>query len=114
MVAARIARQYGQDLFRFCHMGKETSVYTHALYTCLTAFIPDFRGLLDNAPIFHSAKHISKMGLEAMAPGLLTQDQDHADNFMKARNAPFLTSFPTLTKKRAGLRLALQHGPRPL
>jgi len=83
MVAARIARQYGQDLYRFCHMGKETSVYSHALYTCLTVFVPDFRGLLDNAPVFHTAKHIRKLGLEALVPGLLTQDQDRADNFMK-------------------------------
>jgi len=89
MVAARIARQYGQDLFRFCHMGKETSVYTHALYTCITAFIPDFRGLLDNAPVFHTAKHIRKLELDAMAPGLLTQDQDRVDNFMKALSLSF-------------------------
>ena len=82
--AARIAKQYGQDLYRFCHMGKEHSVYAHALYTCLTSFMPDFRGLLDNAPVFDTPKHMRKLGLDGLVPGLLAQDFTQPDHFMKS------------------------------
>ena len=72
-VAHRMAKAYGKDLFHFCHMGKEESVYAHALMNCMTTFRPDLRLLLDNCPIYDSARHIRALGLEGVLPGLCAE-----------------------------------------
>ena len=69
-VADRVGEVYGKELYRYCHMGKEYSVYANALYACMTHFTPDFRGLLDNAPVFDSKRHLEKLGLAHVLPGL--------------------------------------------
>ena len=71
LVAARVSRFYGKDLYHFCHMGKEESVYAHALNSCMTHFRPDFRLLFDNCPIYDSGLHIRKLGLANTLPGLV-------------------------------------------
>ena len=72
-VAHRMAKVHGKDLFHFCHMGKEESVYAHALMSCMTTFRPDLRLLLDNCPIYDSARHIRALGLEGVLPGLCAE-----------------------------------------
>ena len=70
LVASRVAKVYGKDLFHFCHMGKEESVYAHALYSCMTHFRADFRLLFDNCPLYDTGFHLRKLGLEDHFPGL--------------------------------------------
>ena len=89
LVAARMSRFYGKDLYHFCHMGKEESVYAHALNSCMTHFRPDFRLLFDNCPIYDSGLHIRKLGLGYTFPGLVQQGQEgeaisECDPYVKA------------------------------
>lgn len=84
-VAARISLCYGHDLFHYCNMGKEDSIYGNSLLYCMTSFIPDFRALLDDAPVFDTAKHLTKLGLAGYSPCLMqTRASAKADKFMKA------------------------------
>ena len=69
-VASRVSKVYGKDLYHFCHMGKEDSVYAHALNSCMTHFRPDFRLLFDNCPLYDTARHVRRLGLEGLLPGL--------------------------------------------
>ena len=99
-VAARFSLFYGHDLFHYCNMGKEDSVYGNSLLYCMTSFVPDFRALLDDAPVFDTAKHFRKMGLGGHCPCLMqNRPADKADKFMKSFT--FHGSSPNTTMSEA-------------
>lgn len=81
-VALKVSEKYGSVLHRTCHMGKEISAVKCALVQMVSHFSPDFRGIL-SASMFHSRKHLGKLGLLSHAPGMQDYDQDEAPPFGK-------------------------------
>jgi hypothetical protein len=68
-----ISKEYGVELRRFCHFGKESSI-VHLLLRELMGMQVDLRPVLFRAPIYDSPKHIAKLGLEGQLPGLCSRD----------------------------------------
>jgi hypothetical protein len=64
----RFQKMRGDDIFKTCHMGPETSGYTLALQGILK-FLPDLRGLASSR-MYYSKKHFTKMGFISFLPGL--------------------------------------------
>lgn len=75
-VADRVAEQYGKELFLYCHMGKDVSMISQALYSCMTQFAPDFQQLLETENLYDTARHIKKLGLQNDYPGLARAGQN--------------------------------------
>ena len=59
-VASKIRSEFGDILFRVCHMGPEVCVIKNALEYMLSRFIPDFRNVL-SPKMFHSRRHLTKL-----------------------------------------------------
>lgn len=70
-IAEKVAAAYGADLYRFCHMGKEASVYMHALHYCTAYFRPDFRSLLECPQALDTQRHLYNLGIGARFPALV-------------------------------------------
>lgn len=73
---------YGGELVRFCHFGTEACIIER-LVEKLQGFKVDLRPVLGGAPVYHTKKHIEKLGLQRELPGLCSQSHDKPDVFMK-------------------------------
>lgn len=67
-VADRLKTVYGDQLYRFCHVYKEKSVYTLLLDKMKNVVIK-LGGLL-SVPIYDTPKHIARLGLDGQVPAL--------------------------------------------
>ena len=84
IVGEQIQKEYGGDLFRYCHFEKEPSIL-QLLLKVLCSMEIDLSPLLGGAPIYDSSKHIAKLGLHTTLPGLiLNTDSNKPDKFMRA------------------------------
>ena len=82
MIAEMIAKEFGGELARFCHVNSEICILERMLDK-LMSFKMDLRPILFNAPVFNTRKHIKKLGLEGDLPGLCRQGYDKPDCFLK-------------------------------
>lgn len=67
-VARRFIKLKGREMFKTCHMGPETVSYKLAFEDLLNDTV-DLRGLASRL-MFHSEKHMKKMGLHQHVPGI--------------------------------------------
>ena len=77
-----ISNAFGAELVQFCHFGKEPSII-HLLMKSLTAMEIDLRPLMLGSPVYNTKKHIGKLGLQRMIPGLFHSTQEKPDKFLK-------------------------------
>lgn len=82
MIAEMVAKEFGGELARFCHVNSEICILERLLDKMMS-FKMDLRPVLFNAPVFNTSKHIRKLGLQAELPGLCRQGYDKPDSFMK-------------------------------
>lgn len=68
-VGKRIKELWGRPLFETCHMGPEQSVYSNAITDLMTQWLPDCRQLI-SPHVFESRRHLVKLGLYALVPGI--------------------------------------------
>lgn len=84
-IARRFLKLKGRDMFKTCHMGPESVTYKLA-FEDLLKYMVDLRGLASRK-MFHSKKHMAKMGLLRCLPGMT--DYDDADALPFARHVTF-------------------------
>lgn len=80
----RFQKMRGDDIFKTCHMGPETSGYTLALQGLLK-FLPDLRGLASHR-MYYSKKHFTKMGFIGFLPGLTDYKDTESPPFARLVN----------------------------
>lgn len=84
-IARRFLKLKGRDMFKTCHMGPESVTYKLA-FEDLLKYMVDLRGLASRK-MFHSKKHLAKMGLLRCLPGMA--DYDDAEALPFARHVTF-------------------------
>jgi hypothetical protein len=72
-----ISKEFGGELRLYCHFGKESSIIPLLLRDMMGMQV-DLRPILHRAPIYDTRKHILKLGLGQMLPGLLGHDDPQA------------------------------------
>ena len=82
VVGEYINNVYGRDLYRYCHFDKEPSILT-LLLKSMSAMEVDLRGLLGGAPAYDTKKHVRKLRLQNMVPGLADSDSSDPDKFLR-------------------------------
>ena len=82
-VAHLISLWYGDQLQKYCHIPKkEPSILKH-LINSVSGMEIDLGVLMDSSPIYDTAKHIKKLGLQRLLPGLASEGSTTADRFMR-------------------------------
>ena len=82
VVGEYINNVYGRDLYRYCHFDKEPSILM-LLLKSMSAMEVDLRGLLGGAPAYDTKKHVRKLRLQNMVPGLADSDSSDPDKFLR-------------------------------
>ena len=77
-----ISNAFGPELVQFCHFGKEHSII-HLLMKSLSTMEIDLRPLMLGSPVYNTKKHIAKLGLQRVIPGLYNSTQEKPDKFLK-------------------------------
>ena len=81
-VASKIKSEFGDILFRVCHMGPEVCVIKNALEYMQARFLPDFRNGL-SPRMFHSRRHLSKLKFLHMVSGMTDYDDTQTPAFVR-------------------------------
>lgn len=81
--AGQLQALWGKMLRMYCHMGAEHTVFEMALQD-LTGVTISLSGLLGGAPIYDTAKHVHRLGLEGILPGLAQPRESRPEPFMRA------------------------------
>ena len=82
LVSELINTAFGPELRKYCHFGKEACIIT-LLVKELCSMTVDLRPLLGGLEVYHTAKHIRKLGLQRVVPGLERSTHTSPDTFLK-------------------------------
>ena len=82
-VAANFRVLFGDQLFKYVHIGKEPCVMNLLMGKLIHMTPVDLRPLLDGVPIYDTAKHIQRLGLSSRLPALASTDRCEPDKFLK-------------------------------
>ena len=83
-VAVEFQRCFGEELFRFCGIGKEPEILRLLLQQLMRMAPVDLRPLLGGVPIYNTGKHIERLGLAQDLPALCRAQGGKPDHFLKA------------------------------
>jgi len=82
VVADLIYLVFGPELKQYCHISNEPSIIRNLIKTISLMEI-DLRVIMDSSPIFDSNKHLRKLGLSRVLPGMCQPGHDRPDRFMR-------------------------------
>jgi len=81
-VANLIYMAFGVELKQYCHMSHEPSII-QSVVKAVAGMIIDIRAIFGGAPIYDSAKHLTKLGLQNLLRGLCINRNDAPGPFMR-------------------------------
>jgi hypothetical protein len=81
-VSELINAAFGAELRKYCHFGKELCIIT-LLIKELCSMTVDLRPLLGGLRVYDTAKHIRKLELRGVVPGLERSNRTGPDTFLK-------------------------------
>lgn len=83
-VAAKFQEYYGEELFRFCGIGKEPVIMRLQMEKMLHLPPVDLRPLLGGVPVFDTGKHLARLNLGNELPALCADHRNKPDSYFKA------------------------------